>query len=168
MRLLAAIGVLALLLAAWAAPVGEPGLAVPQQTTTPPPPRPPSPNPPRPGRCTPNVPCCPTALALLTGPPCRVGCPGPPPRKLADAALDLASVAKPYPSGVVILELVIDEKGVPLSSCVLRGVRQDVDHAAQVATLKWRFEPKALDGKSIGVVMTVTMQAPGSDPRSGS
>jgi TonB family protein len=107
-----------------------------------------------------DVPCCPAALAQLTGPPCRVGCPGPPPKKTLTDAPDLSTVAKPYPAGVVILELVINEKGVPLSSCVLRGTRPDFDRAAQLATLKWRFTPYLLEGHAVGVVMTVTVNTP--------
>lgn len=158
-RLVTAIGLLVLLVV-WAVPVGE--RILPPQGTPPPSP-PPPPGSSRPLPCAPNAPCCPTAVAQLSGPPCRVGCPGPPPKKLVDANPDLAEVARPYPTSVVILELVINEKGVPVSSCVLRGVRADFDKAAQLATLAWRFEPKVVDGKPIGVVLTVTVKAPGND-----
>jgi TonB family protein len=83
-----------------------------------------------------------------------------PPKRILYVAPDLTTVAKPYPSGVVILELAINEKGVVVSSCLLRGIRADFDKAAQLATLGWRFEPKVVEGKPIGVVMTVTVNTP--------
>ena len=91
---------------------------------------------------------------------CRVGCPGPPPKKLLNVAPDLTTVAKPYPSGVVILELAINEKGVVVSSCLLRGIRSDFDKAAQASALQWRFNPYRPKGKPVGVVMTVTVTTP--------
>jgi len=72
----------------------------------------------------------------------------------------MTSVAKPFPSGVVILELAINEKGVVVSSCLLRGIRDDFDKAAQLATRQWRFNPYRPKGKPVGVVMTVTVTTP--------
>ena len=152
-EVLGVIAVLATLVAASVAPVGEGRLALPQQV----PPAPPPPTKLDRAACSPTVPCCPAALAQWTGPPCRVGCPGGPPKKVRTLRPDLTNVAKPYPTGVVILELTINEQGVPVSSCVLRGIRADFDKAAQVATLGWRFEPKLLKGKPVGIVMTVTV-----------
>jgi TonB family protein len=156
-KALGIIGVLGLVLAGWAVPVGERLTLRQDLPVLPPPPPPPAPS--RPQPCSPAVPCCPTAVQQLSGPPCRVGC-APPPTKVRTASPDLSTVANPPPSGVVILELTINEKGVPVSSCVLRGIRPDFDQVAQVATLKWRFEPKLLEGKPVGVVMTVTVKAP--------
>jgi hypothetical protein len=68
--------------------------------------------------------------------------------------------AKPYPSGVVILELAINGKGVVVSSCWLRRIRSDFNKAAQLATLGWKFNPYLLKGKPVGVVMTVTVTTP--------
>lgn len=76
----------------------------------------------------------------------------------------MSQVAKPYPSGVVIIELALDEQGVPISSCVLRGIRKDFDNAAQLAASRWRFTPQDLYGQPVGVVMTVTVNSP--DPAS--
>jgi hypothetical protein len=56
---------------------------------------------------------------------------------------------------------------VLLSSCVLRGIRNDFDKAAQLATLKWRFTPLLLIGKPVGVVMTVTVGIPAVDGKDG-
>ncbi len=156
-KVLGLIGVVGLVLAVWVMSVGDTRMTpVPQVAALPPQP---STKPTRPVPCSPAVPCCPTAVQQLSGPPCRVGC-APAPQKLLDALPDLTTVAKPHPTGIVILELVINEKGVPVSSCVLRGIRGDFDHAAQLATLRWRFEPKLLEGKAVGIVMTVTVKAP--------
>ncbi len=118
-------------------------------------------NAPRP--CVSAVLCCP-AVFKTPARWCRVGCPGPLPKKLVNAIPDMSQVAKPYPSGVVILELAIDEQGVPISSCVLRGIRKDFDNAAQLAASRWRFTPQQLHGQPVGVVMTVTVNSP--DPAS--
>jgi len=72
----------------------------------------------------------------------------------------MKTVARPYPNGVVILEAGIDEKGQVVSACVLRGIRSDFDKAAQSAVLRWRWNPTVLDGKPVGVVMTVTVCTP--------
>ena len=75
-------------------------------------------------------------------------------------APDLTTVARPSPSGIVILELAINEKGLVVSACLLRGIRKDFDTVALEAALRWRFEPKLLDGKPVGVVMMVTVTTP--------
>jgi TonB family protein len=113
---------------------------------------------PAPNACAPGAACCPARFQSRGF--CRVGCPGPPPRLLQRVDPDLTKVARPYPSGVAILEVGIDEKGHVLSACVLRGVRFDFDNAAQAAALKWRWNPMRLNGKPIGVVMTVTVGTP--------
>lgn len=112
-RVASFVGLLALLVAGWTmAVVGRmppPAQVAPLPTTQPP-------KPSRGAACSPVVPCCQAALALLAGPPCRVGCPGPVPKKTLYVAPDLTDVATPYPSGVVILVLIINEKGVPLNA----------------------------------------------------
>jgi len=75
-------------------------------------------------------------------------------------APDLASVTRPYPSGVVILEVGINDKGHVVSVCLLRGVRSDFDKAAQAAALRWRWNPYLLKGKPVGVVITTTLCTP--------
>ena len=92
-----------------------------------------------------------------------MGCPGPPPKKILNVAPDFTTVTKPYPSGVVILELAINEKGVVVSSCLLRGIRSDFDKAAQLAALGWKFNPYLLKGKPIGIMLTVTVVTPDMD-----
>jgi hypothetical protein len=74
----------------------------------------------------------------------------------------MKAVARPYPSGVAILEAGISVEGQVVSVCVLRGLRTDFDTAAQAAVLRWRFLNDAvrLNGKPLGVVMTVTVCTP--------
>lgn len=70
------------------------------------------------------------------------------------------AVQRPYPGGIAILEIGIDRSGIPVSACVLRGVRADFDKAAQAAALQWRWTRPVLEtGEPVGVVMTVTVAA---------
>ena len=78
-------------------------------------------------------------------------------------APDLTAVTRPYPSGVVILEVGINDKGQVVSVCLLRGVRGDFDKAAQAAALRWRWNPYLLHGKPVGVVITTTVCTPDLD-----
>jgi TonB family protein len=82
------------------------------------------------------------------------------PKLLKRVEPDLSDVARPYPCGVVILEIGIDERGEVVSSCVLHSVRADFDKAAQAATRKWRWTVSLRKEKPIGLVMTVTVLAP--------
>jgi protein TonB len=58
--------------------------------------------------------------------------------------------------GVVILEAIIDERGVVKSVSVLRSI-QLLDPAAMDAVRQWRFTPARLNGEAVPVVMTVTV-----------
>ena len=142
-RNLAVIGLLAILSAGAATPAAHPAQA-------PAPPVPPH------RACAPGLACCKAALQGF----CRIGCAAALPKLIQPVAPDLTEVARPYPSGVVILEVGIDAKGQVVSACVLRGVRSDFDKAAQAAALRWRWNPTVLDGKPVGVVMTVTVCTP--------
>jgi periplasmic protein TonB len=58
--------------------------------------------------------------------------------------------------GVVILEAIIDERGVVKSVSLLRSIPL-LDHAALDAVRQWRFTPARLNGAAVPVVMTVTV-----------
>ena len=88
------------------------------------------------------------------------GCPGSLPKVKSQIAPDLTSVARPYPSGEVVLQLGINEKGLVVSACVLRGVRSDFDQAAQAAALHWRWSPCLLHGQPIGAIEAITICTP--------
>lgn len=107
--------------------------------------------------CKADVACCPAALKNFV----RVGgYPPLPPKLITRVEPDLTTVARPYPCGVVILQLGIDERGEVVSSCVERGVRDDFDTAAQVATRKWRYTVSYFHGLAVGMVSSVTVVAP--------
>lgn len=107
--------------------------------------------------CTAEVACCPAALKNFV----RVGGHPPlPPKLITRVEPDLTKVVRPYPCGVVILQLGIDERGEVVSSCVERGVRDDFDTAAQAATRKWRYTVSHFQGRAVGMVPSVTVVAP--------
>jgi TonB family protein len=56
--------------------------------------------------------------------------------------------------GIVILELVIDERGHVAQASVLRSI-PGLDDAAVVAARQWEFEPVKVDGKPVSVRLTV-------------
>jgi protein TonB len=58
--------------------------------------------------------------------------------------------------GVVILELVVDEDGSIANARVLRSIPL-LDEAALGAVSQWRFTPTELNGRAVGVIMTVTV-----------
>lgn len=52
-------------------------------------------------------------------------------------------------SGAVLLQAVVNETGQPTAVNVIRGIRADLDEAAQAALSKWRFQPGTADGKPV-------------------
>ena len=58
--------------------------------------------------------------------------------------------------GVVIIEALIDESGAIANARVLRSIPA-LDQAALAAVSRWRFTPTGLNGRPVGVVMTVTV-----------
>jgi protein TonB len=61
-----------------------------------------------------------------------------------------------HKQGTVILQAVIDETGTVREVKVLRSV-QLLDDAALEAVANWKFTPTMLNGKTVPVVMTVTV-----------
>lgn len=59
-------------------------------------------------------------------------------------------------SGVHLLELVIDEKGVPRDVRILKSSHPCIDQATVEAVRQWRFRPATLRGKPVPVVYNVT------------
>jgi protein TonB len=79
------------------------------------------------------------------------------PRKVVDVAPIYPAIARATGiQGIVILEVIIDERGTVTSSRVLRSVTL-LDQAALDAVNRWRFEPARLNEEAIPVVMTVTV-----------
>jgi TonB family protein len=90
--------------------------------------------------------------------PVRVGGSVAMPRKIQD-------VAPVYPEamrqsglgGVVILELVIGTDGSVTSAKILRGIAEQIDQAALDAARQWRYEPTLLNGATVPVIFTATV-----------
>jgi TonB family protein len=59
-------------------------------------------------------------------------------------------------SGVVILEIKVDEEGNVTDARVIRPVAL-LDEAAREAVLQWKFTPTFLNGVAVPVIMTVTV-----------
>jgi protein TonB len=79
------------------------------------------------------------------------------PQKIVDVKPIYPPLAQAaHREGLVILEAVIDAKGVVESVRVLKGV-QMLDDAAVAAVRQWRFTPALLNGEPVPVVMTVTV-----------
>jgi len=58
--------------------------------------------------------------------------------------------------GVVIIEAVIDESGAIANARVMRSIPM-LDQAALAAVSRWRFTSTDLNGRPVGVIMTVTV-----------
>jgi len=80
-----------------------------------------------------------------------------PPRKIVDVQPTYPEHARAVrQQGIVILETVIDAKGMVENVRVLRGYPL-LDEAAVAAVRQWRFMPALLNGQPVPVVMTVTV-----------
>ena len=60
-------------------------------------------------------------------------------------------------TGVVIVELTINERGTIDDARVLQGLGHGLDEATLDAVKQWRFEPGTIDGKPVPVMFTITM-----------
>lgn len=77
----------------------------------------------------------------------------------------LATPAPDYPElmrrvgieGLVVLEAVIDREGHVTDVRVLRGVNPVLDRAASEAVLRWRYQAARIDGRSVAVYLSVTV-----------
>ena len=77
--------------------------------------------------------------------------------KTTDAAPRYPDIARASRvEGMVILEVVIDDRGNVTDARVLRSVPL-LDDAALEAVRRWKFKPARLNGESVPVVMTVTV-----------
>jgi periplasmic protein TonB len=57
--------------------------------------------------------------------------------------------------GVVVLQIVVDEHGMPQAMRVMRSLGLGLDQKALEAVGKWRFKPGMKDGKPVPVIATV-------------
>ena len=79
------------------------------------------------------------------------------PRKTVDVAPRYPALAREsHVEGTVILDVIIDERGVVTATRVLKSVLL-LDQAAVDAVQQWKFTPARLNGMVIPIVMTVTV-----------
>jgi protein TonB len=79
------------------------------------------------------------------------------PRKTVDVAPRYPLLARESRvEGIVILDVIIDERGNVTSTRVLKSV-PPLDQAAIDAVQLWKFTPARLNGVTIPIVMTVTV-----------
>jgi hypothetical protein len=100
--------------------------------------------------------CRPAALRDF----CRVGCPDPGPIPTRRVEPDLKKLQRPLPRGVAILEVGIDLEGRVVSACVVRGLRNDFDKAAQAAVRQGQWTVGLRRGKERGFVLYVSVCTP--------
>jgi len=87
----------------------------------------------------------------------RVGGDLPEPRKLTDVKPEYpADALAAGVSGIVILELLLDEQGRVADAAVVRSVPM-LNEAAETAVRQWEFTPTYLNGQPKEVIMTVTV-----------
>jgi protein TonB len=58
----------------------------------------------------------------------------------------------------VVLQLVVDEKGMPGQIRVVRPLGLGLDQKAIEAVAKWRFKPGTKDGKPVAVIATIEVK----------
>ncbi len=95
-----------------------------------------------------------------------------PPREVHRSEPDLSGLPPLADERLAIVEVRIDATGRVTESCMLRGVREDVDRAVLEAVKTWRFEPPRLlsdttlttrgdglkAGTAVPIFMTVTLR----------
>jgi protein TonB len=89
--------------------------------------------------------------------PIRVGGEVQPPKKVKDFRPEYPRMARSARvEGTVILEAVIDTRGIVADVRVLKSIPL-LDDAAVEAVKQWRYQATLLNGEAVPVVMTVTM-----------
>jgi len=68
-----------------------------------------------------------------------------------------AKAKKDTLNGPVVLDIVVDEAGVPSDVRVRKGLRSDYDESALQAVKEWRWNPYLLNGRPVTVNTTVTV-----------
>jgi periplasmic protein TonB len=90
--------------------------------------------------------------------PLRVGGAVREPKRITDVRPVYPAIAQAAKvEGLVILEAVINERGVVERVKVLRSVPL-LDAAAVDAVQKWRYTPTLLNGTPVSVLMTITLR----------
>lgn len=124
----------------------------------------------------PSMPAAVADQSALGTPPCvyresGFRCCVNPPREVHREEPDLSGLPPLADEHIAIIEVRIDANGQVTESCMLRGVREDLDTRALEAVHAWRFEPPRLladtdvrsggrlqAGTAVPIFMTVTMR----------
>lgn len=127
-------------------------------TTPPPPPSPPPPPPAPPASVAEPPPPPPPPPSGGSDQTLRIGGEIKAPTKIKDVRPVYPAQAKESNvSGIVILELRVDEHGNVTNAKVIRSVAL-LDDAAVDAALQWKYTPTTLNGQAVPVIMTVTVR----------
>jgi periplasmic protein TonB len=101
------------------------------------------------------------ALALLTGLSFGQGSVQEIPRRSAPVPIHTADpeyteeARSAKIEGAVLIQLVIDENGIPTEPKVVRSLDKGLDEKAIEAVKKWRFKPALKDGKPVSVAASI-------------
>jgi TonB family protein len=83
------------------------------------------------------------------------------PEKIDGESPDAAWLPEGTPSGMVILNVRIDEHGRVTDACVLRGISPRADTKVIAAVMTWRYEPAALarpqEGNAAGTPVPIAI-----------
>lgn len=112
----------------------------------------------------------PPRVGFVDGPGPRIAPPPPPPKLVRVGGVikepkKLAAVAPIYPAiartarvqGLVVLEAVIDERGIVTGVRVVKSVPL-LDEPAVQAVRQWRYTPTLLNGVPVSVLLTISIQ----------
>ena len=58
-------------------------------------------------------------------------------------------------TGLITIEVIVSSQGTPKNPRVIKGIDDEVDHAAVEALKQWRFTPAKKDNKAIAVRVVV-------------
>lgn len=61
-------------------------------------------------------------------------------------------------SGVVLIGLTVNSRGLPVNVHVVRSVDRDIDQSAMEAVRQWRFEPARKGDKPVAVRLTIEIR----------
>jgi protein TonB len=81
----------------------------------------------------------------------------PPPKKIQDIRPEFPKEAQAVDlSGIVIVELFLDETGTVVDARLMRPIPM-LEEAAMAAVKQWRFQPTIIDGRPVPARLTVTV-----------
>ena len=58
-------------------------------------------------------------------------------------------------TGLITIEVIVSSEGTPKNPRVIKGIEEEVDHAAVEALKQWRFAPARKDNKPVAVRVVI-------------